>query len=367
MNTFEGAASISDKNGNLLFYSDGDTIWNKSHNPMLNATGLKGHSSATQSCLITPYPGSENKYYLFTVGNESDYEGLHYSIIDMRLDNDMGAIDSFKNIMLTDSVSEKLCAIIHTNAYDYWIVTRKASSSIFHSYLVSCDGISSTPVISDAGGIYSEKGYMKPSKDGKMLISAELATNGVVQSFDFDNANGFISFNSIISQSTSKYYYGVEFSPDDSIIYVSNNTTISQYQRYASNIGASEIVLNHTGFSCNAMQLAPDNKIYLSIQNQHMMSVINDPDNISNPDLNIASFSLGSGNSRESITSFFYPFPVHKKNFEYSLKDTIICPENSFKMNASLPDTFSYQWSPTHIFNNHLISEPDVNVDEIDS
>ena len=36
-------------------------------------------------------------------------------------------------------------------------------------------------------------------------------------------------------------------------------------------------------------------------------------------------------------------------------------------MNASLPDTFSYQWNPVHIFNNHLISEPDVTIDETTS
>jgi len=33
-NSYEGSASISDKNGNLLFYSDGNTIWNKNHVPM---------------------------------------------------------------------------------------------------------------------------------------------------------------------------------------------------------------------------------------------------------------------------------------------------------------------------------------------
>ena len=41
LNTREGCSSFSDINGNLLFYSDGSTVWNKLHNPMPNGTGLK--------------------------------------------------------------------------------------------------------------------------------------------------------------------------------------------------------------------------------------------------------------------------------------------------------------------------------------
>jgi len=36
LNTREGCATISDKNGNLLFYTDGITVWNRSHKIMQN-------------------------------------------------------------------------------------------------------------------------------------------------------------------------------------------------------------------------------------------------------------------------------------------------------------------------------------------
>ena len=365
MNTFEGSGTISDKNGNLLFYTDGDSVWNKNHLPMLNAYGLKGHSSSTQSCLITPYIGDTNKFFLFTADQEFNYDGLNYSIVDMGLDNGLGGIDStYKNINLTDSISEKLCAAIHSNGYDYWIIVKRPLSSTFHSYLVTCDGIQTTPIISDAGGFYSEKGYMKASKDGKCIVSAELMSNGIVQLFDFNNSTGKITFREIISQTPSKYYYGVEFSPNDSLIYVSNNSSIQQYERYAGNVCSSEVTLSHTGFSAAAMQLAPDNKIYISLQNQHMLSVITDPDDLANPGLNIASFSLGAGNSRESITSFFLPFPMHQKNFEYKLNDTVVCPKNSFVVNAQLPDSFTYQWAPTNIFSDPASSSPEISISE---
>src|ERR1700675_989300 len=31
MDQFEGCSSIADSNGNLLFYTDGQTVWNKNH------------------------------------------------------------------------------------------------------------------------------------------------------------------------------------------------------------------------------------------------------------------------------------------------------------------------------------------------
>lgn len=48
----EGCATICDNNGNLLFYTDGVTVWNKIHAVMDNGTGLHGNNSSTQSSII---------------------------------------------------------------------------------------------------------------------------------------------------------------------------------------------------------------------------------------------------------------------------------------------------------------------------
>src|SRR3954464_776622 len=57
-NTSEGSASIADAAGNLLFYTDGITVWNKLHLTMANGTGLLGNSSSTQAGVIIQRPGS---------------------------------------------------------------------------------------------------------------------------------------------------------------------------------------------------------------------------------------------------------------------------------------------------------------------
>src|SRR5215468_10973697 len=60
LNTSEGCATISNSAGNLLFYTDGITVWNRNHVPMPNGFGLMGNPSSTQSGVIVQKPGSSN-------------------------------------------------------------------------------------------------------------------------------------------------------------------------------------------------------------------------------------------------------------------------------------------------------------------
>jgi hypothetical protein len=68
-----GNASMSDANGNLLFYTDGITIWNKNHQIMQNDVSNNYSAlrvEAEQPVIIVPYPG-QNKYYVFTQINDN--------------------------------------------------------------------------------------------------------------------------------------------------------------------------------------------------------------------------------------------------------------------------------------------------------
>lgn len=66
MSTLEGCSTISDKDGNLLFYTNGVFVWNSQHDTMINGDSLWGHFSSAQSALIVPKPGSNTIYYIFT-------------------------------------------------------------------------------------------------------------------------------------------------------------------------------------------------------------------------------------------------------------------------------------------------------------
>ena len=88
----EGTAAISDPMGNLLFYTNGLTVWDRNHDTMPNGTGLLGGNSSTQSALIVPLPFSFSKYFIFTTQDQFSNGGMSYSMVDMELNNGLGDI-----------------------------------------------------------------------------------------------------------------------------------------------------------------------------------------------------------------------------------------------------------------------------------
>jgi len=88
-NAYEGTSCISDNAGNLMFYTDGITVWDKNHNIMPNGTGLMGNYSSSQSGMICPIPNNPDQWYIFTIWPSN---GLRYSIVDMTLNSGLGAV-----------------------------------------------------------------------------------------------------------------------------------------------------------------------------------------------------------------------------------------------------------------------------------
>jgi hypothetical protein len=66
-----GCATISDKDGKLLFYTDGSFVY-KNHKIMANGYGLLGNRSSTQSAIIVPQPRNPYVYYIFTVDEPNE-------------------------------------------------------------------------------------------------------------------------------------------------------------------------------------------------------------------------------------------------------------------------------------------------------
>jgi hypothetical protein len=84
-----GSTSLSDSLGNLLFYSDGQDVYNKLNNRMPHGDSLLSSGYATSPCVAFRMPGSLRKYYLFTVAGAPTTKWkpcVNYSIIDMSLD-----------------------------------------------------------------------------------------------------------------------------------------------------------------------------------------------------------------------------------------------------------------------------------------
>jgi hypothetical protein len=190
----EGGASIADTSANLLFYTDAQSIRNKNHAVMSNGAGLLGNHSSTQSSLIIRQPGSYRYYYVFTLDNVGDKDGLRYSIVDLSLSGGTGSV-TVKNILLHTPTCEKITGTLHCNGTDVWIVTHDFNSRNFRSHLLTTTGFNTVAVTSSVGTLYSSSDYygsIKISPNGKKLGSSVYNSNSVFELYDFDNSTGVV-------------------------------------------------------------------------------------------------------------------------------------------------------------------------------
>ena len=74
-NIEEGSTSMSDAEGNLLFYANGEEAYDATHQIMPNGDELEGFSSAAQGALTIPMPNNPDQYYLFTQSGEFEKDG----------------------------------------------------------------------------------------------------------------------------------------------------------------------------------------------------------------------------------------------------------------------------------------------------
>lgn len=289
LNTLEGCATIADTNGQLLFYTDGITIWDKNHAVMPNGTGLNGHPSSTHAATIVSLPGSVNLFYVFTLDAFVGANGFCYSIVDLSLNGGNGAVTT-KNVTIYTPSNEKLAIVKHANDIDYWVVTHEWNSNNFVAHLLTASGLSTTPVISSVGAIISGStdrvlGQMKIAPDGTKLAIANNIINAEL--FDFDINTGVVSNSQLLYD--QDFSYGVEFSPDSKKLYITNQTQTNDYFIFQYDLDAvvisSSIVTIANGNSTNnnpwGMQLGPDNKIYVTQPNTTSLAAINNPNLLS--------------------------------------------------------------------------------------
>ena len=308
LNTTEGSATISDPGGNLLFYTDGSTVYNRNHEMMENGFGLLGDNSSSQSAIIVPKPNDINIYYIFTVDAEESNNpaGLNYSEVDISLDNGLGAVTQ-KNINLLERSAEKVSVVLR-DCFDgsLWVVSFSSEDgtttnfNTYHAFQVNNTGVVTTPISSifNTLNIDNGRGYLKFSPDGNRLASANFIA-GTVNLYDFDALSGIVSNQQeLIINNISNLPYGIEFSPNSQLLYVNSafstgfginsrnpldhTTVLVQFNLNAANIQASEFILDDRVLFRGALQLGIDGRIYRALsstffEGSQFLGVINNP------------------------------------------------------------------------------------------
>lgn len=309
MVTHEGCATISNALGQLLFYTDGISIWNKNHQIMSNGVGLLGDDSSTQSAIIVPKPNSATIYYVFTT-YAGGLGGLNYSEVDMTLNGGLGDVNSNKNIPLVSPTCEKLTAVKNATNDGYWVVTHGYQNNSFFAYSITNAGVNQAPVISSVGDVITSfASYLKFSPNGSKLINATDFSK--TELFDFDSSSGIVS-NPVQILPSNEGAYGAEFSPSGNILYLASGYRLFQFDLTAPNIYNSKIILYNNPLAnliLDPLQIAVNGKIYGTVMNNHYLFAINNPDVLGiGCNFILNAVSLGTGIGRIGLPQFIQSY-----------------------------------------------------------
>ena len=327
--SYEGCGVISDDNGNLLFYTDVNTVWDRTHTAMPNGTGLLGHESAAQTGLCVPHPGNSNQYYIFTTGDVemNAPSRLHYSIVDMSLNSGNGNIvTGQKNVVLLNNVVERVTGVLHDNCEHYWVITHNNNTSDFYAYLIDNSGLNTTtPTISTIGAAFSafgDAGFLKVSHDGSMLVNT-MEYSRYVELYDFDNSTGAVSNLYTIPMVIDAY--GAEFSLDLTRLYISttDNQDVYQFDLTSSDIAGSRVTIGNASngfmppYRGGALQMGPDGKIYMATLNTYSLDVIANPNGLGSAcNFQNAGQTLGTRISKEGLPTFLQSY-LYQTDFTF--------------------------------------------------
>jgi len=385
--TLESCASIADCDGNLLFYTNGNQVFNRNQNLMLNGDYLMGDSSSTNGSLITPVLGNNDQYYLFTMdgiscGATDNFDGLHYSVIDISLDFGNGSVlVNEKNVFLTDSVGEKIVAIMHENRRDYWVIVRKHFVNEMYAYLVTPNGIDPTPIISVVNNdydLFGGVGEMVANRQGNKIAEAvthstnpSSMTSGILL-YDFDSRTGVVS-NSVLHQgalSSHRIFYGCAFSPDDTKLYfgvtdIMNNLLRIRFDDLDNwtpittpTTILDTFILQSPLPMIGGFKLGSDDMVYFTTYmwgaHSGYLHAICDPNNSSNPDLRLNYIDLGGQNSMVGLPhTYIHNYQSYEDIAGFDQFDVCLGDEVSLGCTECFYYPINYAWKPIDLVYNH--------------
>lgn len=252
------SASMCDRNGNLLFYTDGNYVWDRQHNLMPGGVNLTvapgqpvklmdpGNGWMSDATAIAMKPGDPGRYYIFSERREpidltsmsspAYPADLYYSIVDMSLNNGLGEV--IEKGTYLDSNVQKL-TLVSGNDCNIWLVTHQGDGNAYKSYNITEAGVSFNPVVSVTGSNITNAGSTEvagtlicsPDRT-KLVLTNIMATSGEIS--HFDPATGVVSATTDIpgfypTNTPPGYpigglglWQGAAFSPDNSKLYLTN-------------------------------------------------------------------------------------------------------------------------------------------------
>jgi len=312
----EALVSMSDKEGNLIFYSNNCSIFDKNHALMENGEGLNPGQIQTYWCSVNPFanpngnsifsipdPGNNSNYYIFHRDFEafniglpggSQFAPLHFycSKINISQNNGLGKVTSKNEVIIADTLSSNgMQAVRHANGRDWWILIPEFKGNCYYRVILSPNGIEviDKQCIGKDWDKYAQSGgaYFTPDGTKYVRCHAEYGLN----IFDFDRCSGKLSNPTHIGLEAPDTYLisSMALSANGRFVYYNTRSQIFQFDIDALDIAASKVLVaqfdgfqsagNNTDFYYS--RLAPDGKIYICTYNQtYYLHTIEHPDSV---------------------------------------------------------------------------------------
>ncbi|MEM9680122.1 MAG: T9SS type B sorting domain-containing protein, partial [Bacteroidota bacterium] len=271
----------SNEEGDLLFYSDGHTFRNRLHEDMLNSP-TNEYALWYSQAAVARDPGNPDRYYVFVSILDGVDGQLTYTIVDMSLDNGLGGLDpNNTHVIMLNDVGQHMTTTRHANGKDTWLICIREGR--YHSYLITENGISTTPEMSTEGvsffdGPPADFGLMQISPDNK-LIAAAFPVLRKLFLLEFNDSTGRLKlvYEEEEPDESLGAFSAVEFSPNSKVLYTAyNNVGIQQYDISDINNIPPRIDIAE-GSNYPYFKLGPDGKIYSIQSGEPFIGAIQNP------------------------------------------------------------------------------------------
>ena len=321
--------------GNLMFYSNGYTIYDSGDQIMLNGSSLTSHESSYQTAQLVPMPGNSNQYYIFTSNSVDEIAAgnIYYSVVDMSLvgngtaNDPKGAVlTTNKNTLVASNVCEGFAIIRKTNTDDYWLICVGSNTSSLKLYTITSSGCSLVSTTS-LGATLQYVRSIKYSPEAEKISICSMSDDEPQLIFNFNNTTGVIS-NKLQIPGTPlgtehnywRAYFDTEWSSDGTKLYIAQyrNASLSDIsltlQYDLNNPTQAPFILNTSTnkyIGGKGLKTAPDGKIYLIYLDGSTTKIgrINNPNLIGNAcglEENVIQMSQNIGNTH-SFPAFLPP------------------------------------------------------------